>query len=159
MIEQAIMSNLGAIKQLADKTRKHMLSIGLQQWLGDYPALIDFQADLEKNGLYVFKKNNQIYGSISILEENDPAYQAITWSNQEALVVHRLFVDPDHQKEGLGKALFAFAQSMALNNNKSLKVDTHPDNLRMQLLIKKMGFEYKGYLASIHRYAYEWLNK
>lgn len=157
MIRQANSSDLDALVCLAKKTREHMLSIGLNQWVGDYPNLIHFQNDLNANGLYLYIKDDIIYGSVSILPENDPPYQIINWTSDHALVVHRLFVDPDFQMKGVGQALFQYAQTLTSKAYQSLKVDTHPDNHRMQALIKKMGFEYKGYIASIHRYAYEWV--
>lgn len=159
MIRKAMTEDLEAIGRLAAKTRAHMLLIGLEQWVGNYPNKIHFQDDIDKSGLYVYTQNNQIYGSMSLLPENDPAYKAVRWQSQNAMVIHRLFVDPNHQKQGVGQALFAYAQKLAKNTNYDLKIDTHPDNHRMQALIKKMGFEYKGYLSTIHRYAYEWLRK
>jgi GNAT superfamily N-acetyltransferase len=157
MIRRAHASDIDAIEKMATKTRNHMLSIGLKQWLGDYPNHVHFEKDLKLQGLYVYEENNHIYGSISILPENDPAYQVIDWAKHHSLVVHRLFVDPDSQQKGIGMALFQYAQSLTRDAYQSLKVDTHPDNHRMQTLIQKMGFEYKGYIESINRLAYEWL--
>lgn len=105
---------------------------------------------------YIYKKEKQILGSISVLPENDPPYKELTWAKEHSMVIHRLIVDPAVQKQGIGKALFAYAISYAKKKGvQSLKVDTHPDNYRMQALIKKMGFIEVGYLVSIHRLAYE----
>jgi RimJ/RimL family protein N-acetyltransferase len=51
--------------------------------------------------------------------------------------------------------MFEKAIELTKNNYLSLKVDTHPDNHKMQSLILKMGFQYKGYIESINRLAYE----
>jgi len=37
----------------------------------------------------------------------------------------------------------------------SIKVDTHPDNFRMQNLIKSMGFVEIGFMIQMHRIGYE----
>lgn len=157
MIRKAKITDLDAIDQLAQMVRTHMLSIGLKQWPGDYPNRIHFEKDIRQNGLYIYEDNHHIYGSISILPENDPAYQIINWTFENQLVVHRLFVDPNQQNRGIAMALFEYAKSLAIKNGQGLKVDTHPDNQRMQALIIKEGFQYKGYIESINRLAYEWL--
>jgi RimJ/RimL family protein N-acetyltransferase len=37
----------------------------------------------------------------------------------------------------------------------SIKIDTHPDNYKMKAFLHKQGFVPIGYLAIIHRDAYE----
>ena len=65
-------------------------------------------------------------------------------------------MNPDYQKSGIGKLLFTYAINLARTNDyESIKVDTHPDNYKMQGLIKKMGFQDIGYLSGINRLAYE----
>ena len=155
MIRKATVDDLSSIHQLSQVVKQHMLSQGLNQWVGDYPIIDVFTQDLQLSGLYVFTENNQIIASISILPENDPPYQALVWDSSEALVIHRILVDPKHQGKGIGKQLFAYAIMQMMNGYQSLKVDTHPDNIKMQTLIKQMGFSYKGYLSSINRLAYE----
>jgi len=157
MIRKAKDKDLRAISDLAKKTRQHMLSIGLHQWLGDYPNILHFKDDLKNDGLYVYETNHKIIASITILPENDPPYKVIDWEKDDSLVIHRLFVDPDNQKQGIGQALFEQAKTLTKQGYQSLKVDTHPDNHRMQALIQKMNFKYKGYIESINRLAYEWV--
>lgn len=156
MIRKALEADLKAIEQLAIKTRKHMQDNGLKQWPGDYPNLENFEADLKKQGLYVYEDNNIIKASITILPENDPPYKEIRWYSDHALVIHRLVVDPDYQLQGIGQKMFEKAIELTKESYQSLKVDTHPDNTKMQKLILKMKFQYMGYLASINRLAYEW---
>jgi GNAT superfamily N-acetyltransferase len=155
MIRQANIDDLDHLNQMAETIRNQMKEIGLTQWVGHYPNKEVFHEDLKKQGLYVYVDDDQIIGSISILEENDPPYKAIQWHREDSLVIHRLMVDPKHQKNGVGMALFQHAIQLTQRNYQSLKVDTHPDNLKMQKLILKMGFEYMGYLSSINRLAYE----
>lgn len=159
MIRKANRDEISVIASLARKARNHMQSIGLNQWIGEYPNEVDFSKDMHSNGLFVYEHHGQILGSISILPENDLPYKIIQWQENDSLVVHRLFVDPDHQNEGIGMKLFHYAQILTRNDYLSLKVDTHPDNHRMQALILKMGFQYMGYIKSINRLAYEWLPK
>ena len=156
MIELAKIEDLNEIVKLGKKAREKMLSEGLKQWVGDYPNLDIFINDFKNNSLYVCWENNRIIASITILEENEEAYKEIEWLKSHSMVIHRIIVDPTNQKKGLGTKLFEFAINLSkINNFDSLKVDTHQDNLKMQGLIKKMGFKYIGYLKGINRLAYE----
>ncbi len=156
MIRKALFDEITIIDKLAIKTRKHMQSLGLKQWMGNYPDYDAFLKDYEKGGLYVFLQDSNIYGSISILPENDLPYKELVWQKDNSLVIHRLIVDPDQQKSGIGTSLFKHAIELAKENGyESIKVDTHPDNIKMQNLIIKMGFVHIGFLESIYRIAYE----
>lgn len=156
MIRKAKANELNEILKIANKTKENMLNNNLKQWVGNYPNLEVFNKDLKLNGLFVYLENNKIIASISILEENDPPYQAIKWFSHNSLVIHRILVNPIYQGKGIGKALFNQAIALTKEGNYiSLKVDTHPDNLKMQKLIESMGFKYMGYLESINRLAYE----
>lgn len=156
MIRRAKKEEIKKIYQLSIKAKKQMISQGLNQWVGNYPPLNQFESDYKKKGLYVYIDKERIIGSISILPENDIAYQELKWLSTDALVIHRLFVDPEFQYKGIGKELFIKALELGKTNNKNIKVDTHPDNLKMQNLILKMQFKYIGYLQSINRLAYEY---
>jgi ribosomal protein S18 acetylase RimI-like enzyme len=156
MIEKAKQSDIVEVSSLAEKTRKHMLEMGLLQWVGDYPNQAHFLNDYKQDGLYVYRNNNKIVASVSILPENDEAYKELVWLKENSMVIHRILVDPEAQKKGIGKAIFSFAIDLAIKHEyDSIKVDTHPDNYRMQGLIKKMGFRDIGYLSGINRLAYE----
>jgi GNAT superfamily N-acetyltransferase len=156
MIRKARFEDLQIITDLAKTTREHMIQMGLLQWEGNYPDYAHFLSDYENNGLYIYLENDEIIASISILPENDKPYKELTWLKQNSLVIHRVIVNPKTQKKGIGKVLFTYAIELAKSNNyESIKIDTHPDNFRMQGLILKMGFVKIGYLSRINRLAYE----
>ena len=157
MIRKAKQSEINIIHQLSIKAKKKMVAEGLNQWIGNYPPLEQFESDYLNEGLYVYIDNQIIRASISVLAENDMPYKELKWASDDALVVHRLFVDPDYQYKGIGKLLFTKAIELGRINQKNIKVDTHPDNLKMQNLILKMQFKYIGYIKSINRLAYEYI--
>ena len=156
MIRQAKAEDLETILIIAEQAKADMKSNNLHQWTGNYPNRQVFEDDLRQNGLFVYCKNDQIIGSISILKENDIAYQAISWKGEDAYVIHRLIVCPRYQRQGIATEMITYAKSQCHYPNQSIKIDTHPDNTRMQALLVKLGFHYRGYLSSIHRLAYEW---
>ncbi|MBI9008611.1 MAG: GNAT family N-acetyltransferase [Tenericutes bacterium] len=156
MIELAKKEDIEEISLLAKKTRTHMLEMGLFQWIGDYPNQAHFLTDYNNLGLYIYKEDSKIIASITVLEENEEAYKEIVWKKNHSLVIHRMIVDPEFQKQGIAKQMFGYAIELGKRlNYESIKIDTHPDNYRMQALIKKMGFEDIGYLSGINRLAYE----
>ncbi|MBN2540501.1 MAG: GNAT family N-acetyltransferase [Bacilli bacterium] len=158
MIEKAKESDLTRIVEIAVTARTKMLREGLFQWPGDYPNRVNFLSDLNQNALYIYKEDNTVLGSISLLEDKEVAYREITWKKESSLVIHRIIVDPMTQGKGIGMKLFEFSIDLARKlGYDSVKVDTHPDNLKMQGLIKKAGFIPVGYLKGINRLAYEFV--
>lgn len=156
MIIRANKEHINQVALLAKNAREHMLSLGLKQWVGDYPNQTHFLSDYHKNGLYIYLSEEHIIASISLLPEDDEAYKEIRWLKDNSLVIHRIIVDPHYQKMGIGILLFQYAIDLAKKQRyDSIKVDTHPDNHRMQGLIKKAGFVEVGYLSGINRLAYE----
>ena len=81
------------------------------------------------------------------VEEGD-RYLLVFWLNSEEEtygVIHRLAIKKEYRKLGLATFLFdEFHQQLKNKNIKSLKIDTHEDNLSMQSLIKKLGYQYCG---------------
>ena len=158
MIELAKVNDLLQVVHNATLAREHMIENGLNQWQGDYPNLSHFQNDFDQKALYIYKKENNILGSISLFKDREAAYSKITWIKKHSLVMHRVIVSPIAQHQGIGTQLFTFAIDFAKNQGyESVKVDTHPDNSKMQNLILKMGFQYIGYLSGINRLAYEFI--
>ena len=156
MIKLAKYSDLDIIVIIAKSTRNDMLKRELKQWIGDYPSFTDFSGDYKKNGLYICIKNNKIIGSISLLTDSDSEYKKIAWKRNHSLVIHRLLVSPDFQRKGIEKPLLIFSIDFARKNGyESIKIDTHPENYRMQGLIKKLNFIEIGYLSKINRLGYE----
>ncbi|OQX93396.1 MAG: hypothetical protein B6I17_02910 [Tenericutes bacterium 4572_104] len=120
------------------------------------PSIDYFKKDYKDKGLYVYLIDGEIVASISILPENESAYKELTWLKDNSLVIHRLLVNPDYQNRGIAKELFQFAINKAKKENyQSIKIDTHPDNFKMQKLILKFDFKKIGYLSKINRLAYE----
>ena len=156
LIREAIYNDLEVIASLAKVVRSDMVSKGLNQWVGDYPNIDNFRSDLDKGGLFVLVEADKIVGSCSILKENDIAYKEVVWNGKNALVIHRILIAPTYQGKGFGKEMVNFAYKKVLNEGyDSLKIDTHPDNIKMQKMLKGLSFEFRGYLASINRLAYE----
>ncbi|MFP4078501.1 MAG: GNAT family N-acetyltransferase [Candidatus Izemoplasmataceae bacterium] len=155
MIRRATKNDLDAIDRLAERAIKAMQGAKIHQWDFSYPRKPHFFNDVEKERLYVFESNAGILGVMAILED-EPLYDVIDWHRQGALVIHRMIVGPDAQRQGVASAMMMHAIAMAKNRGKkAIHIDTHPGNPRMKNFLRKHQFHYRGYLKSIHRLAYE----
>ncbi len=156
MILKATKEDLQEIASLARIITKDIHDQGIDQWSETYPLYEHFEKDLNATGLYVFKSHGKVIASISILPENDPFYTELTWLMQKSLVVHRLMVDPNYMRQHIASLLMDFARLKAINEGyESIKVDTHPDNIRMQKLILSCGYKEIGYMTRMNRIGYE----
>jgi len=156
MIRLGTSADLDELHCLARLVVKNLKDNGIDQWSDSYPSRDDFAMDINRNALFVVDLDKTIVGSITVLPENEKFYHEVEWDCTDAYVVHRLMVSPDHHRMGIGTELFRHAISYTTSHHKkALKVDTHPDNFRMQALICSLGFKYRGYIPSINRQGYE----
>jgi len=157
MITKASIRDLESIDRLTLKIVRDMKTSKIPQWNFPYPRYKVFMKDWMLGGLYVEKTGHQIDGSITILKENDPAYLVLdTWQGKNALVIHRLMVDPAKRKQGIARKLLKFACRLAIQEGyDSIKIDTHEENYKMKAFLEKHDFVRRGYLPSINRIAYE----
>ena len=63
-------------------------------------------------------------------------------------MIHRIAVDKDYYKKGIGSALFADAIKEAERRAiKNIRIDTLKENYDMKRLIEKFGFLYCGVIT------------
>ena len=92
-----------------------MIQNGIYQWNEHYPDKDSFVNDAENMELYVYIENKKLIACISLCNEMDEVYIPVTWKtkNQNNLYIHRLAVNPDFQKKGVGRDLMNFAENFA----------------------------------------------
>lgn len=115
--------------------------------------------DIRRGKSYVCTEENRVIGTFffDYGEDIEPTYRVIeqgNWRNSDPFgVVHRLAGD------GSRKGIGAFCLNFAYEQCGHLRVDTHTDNIIMQNLLTKLGFEKRGIIHvkedSYPRYAYE----
>jgi len=75
---------------------------------------------------------------------------------QNSLVIHRILVHPDHQKQGIAKKFIEISKALGKAQGfESIKIDTHRENYKMRSFLTKNGFIELDYLVVIDRIAYE----
>ena len=135
--------DLPRIMEIYDIAKAYMRANGNpNQWNGAYPDPETLRTDMEKQRLYVYKKNGRIHGVFMLLLEEEPTYAYIedgSWREETPYgTIHRLAGD------GEVRGLFAKCVAFCEKKVPYLRADTHFDNHTMQHLLEKNGFERRG---------------
>ena len=136
-------ADLPRILEIYDIAKAYMRANGNpNQWNGAYPDPETLRTDIEKQRLYVYKKDGRIHGVFMLLLEEEPTYAYIedgSWREERPYgTIHRLAGD------GEVKGLFAKCVAFCEKKVPYLRADTHFDNHTMQHLLEKNGFERRG---------------
>lgn len=142
-IVTATEADLPRILEIYDIAKAYMRASGNpNQWNGAYPDSETLRTDIEKQRLYVYKKDGRIHGVFMLLLEEEPTYAYIedgSWREETPYgTIHRLAGD------GEVRGLFAKCVAFCESKVKYLRADTHFDNHTMQHLLEKNGFERRG---------------
>ena len=116
------------------------------QWDSKYPDKEVFLTDIKCDQLWVALLDGCIAGVAAITTDQDAAYADAEWDvNEEAIVIHRLAVDPTFQGKGVAAALMMQAEIVAKARRIFvLRVDTNTENPATQRLFPKLGYVQKG---------------
>ena len=144
-IRKAQLEDLPAITAIYQKARDFMAANGNPtQWQGGYPTLDLLQDDINIRGcLYVVEEDGVPHAAFAFMLGRDATYAVIengSWLNDEAPygTIHRVGSD------GTLHHVFATVADYCKTIISNLRVDTHQDNLPMQHVITKYGFQYCG---------------
>ncbi|SDS01496.1 Acetyltransferase (GNAT) family protein [Polaribacter sp. KT25b] len=139
------------IMQIIEDAKTYLASQNIDQWQNGYPNSAQVESDILKEESYVVINNeNKIIATSMFTTNPEPTYKTIdgNWLIDETKtygVIHRMAIKKEFRKFGLATFLFdEFHLQLLEKNIKSLKIDTHEDNLGMQSLIKKLGYKYCG---------------
>ena len=113
------------------------------QWIDGYPSKELLIQDIQKENSYLcVDDEEQIIGVFSFIIGDDATYASIykgKWLNDDPYgVVHRLA--SNGKVKGVAKCCLEWSFSQCSN----IRIDTHADNIVMQNLLKRDGYEYCG---------------
>lgn len=153
MIRLAVKEDIDSIMNIIKDTIIEMNSYGNTQWASDYPGKEHFLQDINHKDLYVYEQNEKIYGMICINKIEPDSYKDVKWQSvQKAFVIHRMAVDINQRKKGIGMALMEFADKYAKEQGiYYLKTDTYSINEKMINLFQKNGFQFQGVMKFLGR--------
>lgn len=146
MIRLALEKDLDSVMEIVEKTIAIMRLEGNPQWDETYPARNDFLTDIREQTLYLAEERGVIVGMVCINLQEPMEYGSIPWAAQgSATVVHRMAVLPAARGKGAGPAMLAYAEEIARRNGTQyLKVDTYGANEKMNRLLQKLAYRFRG---------------
>ncbi len=165
MIEKAKKNDLSKIMEIIRFTVEEMKGYNNTQWDESYPQEKDFLRDIDKEELYLLREGEQVKGFICVNYIEPSEYEGLKWSSdKKSMVIHRMAVNPNFRRQGVGMSLMKFAEEMAFENDvEYLKTDTYSVNKNMNALFKRCGYTLVGEMSFLGKekpfYCYEKLLK
>lgn len=160
-ISKATIDDLARIMEIYKTAQDFMIESGNpNQWGHSYPEKELIKEDIAQGISYLVCKDEYPHGVFALVEGDEPTYQYIEngqWINDDAYVtIHR--IASDGEVHGIFNCAVKYCKDLCEN----IRIDTHSDNIIMQNLIEKNGFEKCGriYVAEgSPRIAYQWSKK
>lgn len=142
-IRKATEADMPRLREIYAIARSFMKQSGNPtQWGDNRPAESAILKDVKNGDSYVLAKGTHIYAVFSFIVGDDETYHVIeegNWLNEEPYGVIHKVASSGEKKHILERAL-AYAESQVSN----VRIDTHKDNLVMQHLLVKNGYQYCG---------------
>lgn len=166
MIRKANVNDFNEVYDILLMGRELHRRLNINQWTISFFTREEILAIIDKFYLYII--DYKIAGVMYINRGYDKDYNRIddgNWLNNDSeyMVIHRVAVHEDYYGRGIATRLISFAIEEAKREGlKSIRIDTHPDNLPMQKTISKHSFKKCGIIyidGKYERYAYEMLLK
>ena len=146
-IRKAVFDDLDQIMRVYQAAKAYMVKSGNKgQWINGYPDRQLIRDDIENGYCFVTYEREgeeeQIFGVFAFILGEDPTYREIEdgkWLNEAPYgTIHR--IGSDGRKNGVFDCAFSFCRKQIPN----IRIDTHQDNLTMQHLVEKAGFQKCG---------------
>lgn len=130
--------------------RAFLFENGVSQWQkGDYPGEDAFYEDVREERGRVVMRGDEIVGVFAFTLTPEPSYTTLdgSWLTDEGeyLTIHRSAV----KRESMGKGVMSYILSYCLDKareegKKSVRIDTHKDNISMNKALEKNNFDNRG---------------
>jgi len=147
-IRETSRNDLEKILEIYESARQYMIKKGNpNQWVNGYPDEKVILMDIENKHHFTCVDGNRIVGCFTFIVGDDPTYKEIfkgKWlDNNPYAVIHRAAV-LEH-----GKGIGSICIEWSFNRHKNIRIDTHKDNIPMQRLLNKQGFQYCGVIYNL----------
>ena len=150
-IQLATTADIPRILEIIDESKSLLKSFHIDQWQNGYPNQTQIENDIANNESFiVLNSDNQIIATTMFSIKGEPTYKVIegNWiiaESEKYGVIHRMATAKESRKSGLAQYIFEYFHDFLKQQNiQSLKIDTHQENLGMQSLVKKLGYQYCG---------------
>ncbi|MDR3598635.1 GNAT family N-acetyltransferase [Clostridium sp.] len=146
---KAVEKDIDGIMKIIRQAQVYFKEKGINQWQNDYPNADVIGDDIAKGYSYILTKDDNIVGTAAVSFDGEKTYDNIyegKWiSYNEYAVLHRIAVDNNYKGLGLSSQIVKNIEEFCIRKGvNSIKMDTHEENISMQKLLSKNGFEYCG---------------
>lgn len=148
LLEPAQPNDAAECYRIIDEGRMFQKEQGFIQWTDDYPNEKTIMDDIDVKKGYILTSDHRIAGYMCIDFDGEPAYADIegAWnSDLPYAVVHRMAFGSEYRGCGLSGIAWSLIEKLCISKGVHyIRVDTDPQNKRMQHILEKNGFSKCG---------------
>lgn len=141
-------ADIESVMRIVEAAKLRLRDRGVDQWQRGYPCRESIEADAAAGVGMALRDDEGIAAYGAVIFTGEPAYDHIRggeWLTAGPYaVVHRLCVAEERLGCGCAMEFMRRMEEFVRGRVKSIRIDTHPDNIPMQGLIRKCGFTYCG---------------
>ena len=128
------------------QAQSYLAAQGVNQWQDGYPNEASTLSDIRLRQGYVWEEDASIQAVITITFDGEPTYEPIyegAWhSDAPYACIHRIAISKERRGTGLARALLQAAEELIQSRGfYAIRVDTHRQNMPMQRLLTRHGFQ------------------
>jgi GNAT superfamily N-acetyltransferase len=147
-LRQAAKGEAQLAMDIIDMAKKHLKQQNIDQWQSGYPDFNCIEKDIAEGKGYFITDKDTILGYLCIDFAGEPAYETLkgTWKTEDKyVVVHRMAFTDDARGRGISSIAFKLVENLSkMKGITSFRIDTDSNNHKMQHILQKNGFEYRG---------------
>lgn len=147
VFRKAVSDDIAQIMMLIKRAIVHMQELEIYQWDEVYPCRDDFEADLQRDTLYVGTVEDKIAVVFVLNEIYDEQYNTAEWKypDRPYIILHRLCVDPLFQHRGIaGQTLRFVEEETRQMQKKAVRLDVFKFNPFARRLYDACGYHVTG---------------
>jgi ribosomal protein S18 acetylase RimI-like enzyme len=136
----------GTAMSLYRRVVKAMHAVGFMQWNDSYPNPEYLARDIASGAAYGGFLGGRLAAAGTFDRNQSREYEGMPFEFGEPyMVVHRLAVDPDMQRQGLARHMMDFAEAFARESGcPAVRLDTCEDNAAALALYENRGYVRRG---------------
>lgn len=149
IIRKTNINDINEVIKIINQAKEYFREMKIDQWQDGYPDEEIIKIDIMNNSSYVLEIDGEIVATAMFSIERDNNYDNIydgKWlTESEYAVIHRIAVDNKFKGLKLAEKIVKHATEVCKEKDiRSIRIDTHKDNISMQKFLKNNGFKYCG---------------